>query len=78
MQEFTTYQKRVQEGFNIGYERGFRIGIRQAIVLAGHPMLGQPDVTTLAQLKAIDDIQTLKSLCDRLMNVSSWHELFSE
>jgi predicted transposase YdaD len=73
MQESSTYQEIVQEG----YGKGCTAEARRMIVRSGSRVLGAPDAVTLRALEAITDPNKLEEANDRLVDgkAVSWAEL---
>jgi predicted transposase YdaD len=75
MKESTTYQAILREGRTEGRDEG-RIegGIAEArrfLLRMGTKRFGEPDATTLATLEAIQDIDRLEALGERILDVGS-------
>jgi hypothetical protein len=67
MEESTTYQ---------AIARITRLAELQHILLRlGGKRFGPADEATAAALNAIEDVQKLEELCERILDVSSWQEL---
>lgn len=68
MKESDTYQAIVEEG---------EVKARQEVLLEqGQKRFGAPAEKTAMSVRAITDLGRLKRLNDRLLDVSSWQELF--
>jgi hypothetical protein len=63
------------EGEAKGRAEGEAEGIREALLIQGRKKLGPPDEKTGARLAEIHDLQHLKLLLERMLDVSSWNEL---
>ena len=63
------------EGEAKGRAEGEAEGIREALLIQGRKKLGPPDEKTGARLAEIHDLQHLKLLLERILDVSSWNEL---
>jgi predicted transposase YdaD len=73
MQESTTYQKILREGRNEG-----RIAeARRMLLRQGTKRFGDPDASTLAAFEAIQDIDRLEYLGERILepDIQGWDEL---
>jgi hypothetical protein len=69
MEESTTYQAIVRKG---------RLAeARHMLLRLGGKRFGPADEATTAALNAIEDVQRLEELCERILEVSSWQELLS-
>jgi hypothetical protein len=67
MEESTTYQAIVRKG---------RISeARQFVLRLGRKRFGSPDDATEAALNAIEDVEKLEELGERILDVGSWEEL---
>src|SRR5262249_38796071 len=83
MEESTTYQAILArgrdqgraEGLAEGRAEGLVLGARRALLHLGQRNLGPVDKATRDALEAINDVQDLDQLLDRLNEVSSWSEL---
>jgi predicted transposase YdaD len=79
MKESVTYQAIIEEGVSKGREEGLKQGAvleaRKTILALGKKRLGQPDKKTLAAIEALDDLDNLEHICDRLLDVGTWQEL---
>ncbi len=69
MRESITYQMILDEG---------RVEALQEVILSqGRKRFGPPDDATTATLTAIEDVDRLKFLSNRLHDVESWQELLA-
>jgi hypothetical protein len=50
---------------------------REALVRVGRRRFGPPDGAVLGKIDAMDDVDTLNSMLDRILDVSSWDELLT-
>ena len=70
------------KGIAIGEAKGITLGeakgIREAVLIQGRRKLGPPDERALARIAEIHDLDRLKLLLERILDVSSWHELLSD
>ena len=73
MKESTTYQAILEEGRAEGRAEGERRGL----LLLGSQRLGPPDATTRSALNAIDSVERLERMLERLLKVESWEELLA-
>jgi hypothetical protein len=69
MEESVTYQFIINKG-------AIR-GVKKLLLAMGQKMLGPPDPATVTAIEAIDDLDRLQQLGERLPDVSSWQELLS-
>lgn len=67
MRESVTYMAIIEEGRLM---EAHKIILRQ-----GRTLFGPPDENTLAALTAIEDLERLELLGERLLEVKSWQEL---
>jgi len=86
MQESTTYQKILMDGMTEGIARGMQRGEAlgkvvqaQTIILRqGSKRFGPTDPATRTAIEAIEDLDRLNMLAERLLDVTSWAELLRE
>jgi len=64
MRESTTYQAILREG----WEEGRISGARRMLFRQGTKRFGEPDATTVAALEAIQDIDRLEALGERILD----------
>ena len=70
MRESVTYQAILEEG---------RVeALQKTILRQGRKLFGPPDEGTTAAVTAIDDVQRLEFLSERLLDVENWHELLTQ
>jgi hypothetical protein len=67
-EESTTYQLIVW--------KGRLLQARRMVFLLGRKRFGPAEEPTTAALYAIEDVQQLEELCERILDVESWQELF--
>jgi predicted transposase YdaD len=60
-----------------GRAEGEADGIREALLISGRKKLGPPDENAVAKLAEIHDLDRLKLLLERILDVSSWDELLA-
>ncbi len=85
MTQSTTYQAILKEGRNEGLVEGRKEGLvegrltgeRQLLIRLGTKRFGPPDAATLAAIEAIQDLDRLESLGERILEpeVQNWDEL---
>ena len=83
MNESSTYQEIFAEGIEKGIEKGIEIafkadelrGGRRLLMRVGRQRFGEPDETLLESIYAIDSIEGIERLADRMYGASSWQEL---
>jgi hypothetical protein len=67
MEESVTYQAIMR--------KGRLIEARRILLILGQKRFGPADESTMANLNAIDDVQKLDKLIDRVLDVGNWQEL---
>jgi predicted transposase YdaD len=81
MKESTTYQKILREGRKEGRKKGQKEGrvseARRMLLRQGAKRFGAPDAATIAALEAIQDIDRLEALGERILDpeIRDWAEL---
>jgi hypothetical protein len=70
LEDFPSYAK--------GEAKGEGKAARRLILLVGRKLIGDPDTQTLAVLDAINDLDRLDRMANRLPDVKSWQELLSD
>jgi predicted transposase YdaD len=73
MRESVTYQAILEEG----REEGRVEELHRTIQRLGRRRFGEPDEAIRERIEAIRDIVVLEDLTERLLIVSSWHELMA-
>jgi Putative transposase, YhgA-like len=76
--EQTIAQSLVEQGIEVGLERGRTEALQGVIVEIGAARLGNPNAAIQAAVQAITDIGRLRKLVRRIQEVSSWDELLKE
>jgi predicted transposase YdaD len=77
----SVYQAIYARGYALGYAKGYHRGRvkgrRESLLRLGRKKWGEPDERVLAQIAAIDDLDRLGLLIDRIFDASasSWDEL---
>jgi predicted transposase YdaD len=77
MKESSTYQAILEEGRSAGLTQGRVEEARDMLLRIGRKHLGEPDAGTMKSLEAIQDLQRLEKLAERLLEATSWPELFA-
>ncbi len=81
IEESTVYQGILKKGKNLGREEGINEGAiqeaRKTLLRQGSKKLGAPNERIEAEITALDDLDRLDELIDRVQEVSSWDDLFS-
>jgi predicted transposase YdaD len=77
MQQSATYQAILREGRNEGLIEGRLTGERQLLIRQGTERFGQPDAATVAAIEAIEELNRLESLGERILepNLHGWDDL---
>lgn len=77
MKESATYQAILDEGRSEGREEGRVEEARRMLLLLGGERFGPPDARVRAALDAMDSVEQLERLSQRLLKVESWDELLA-
>jgi predicted transposase YdaD len=81
IEESSVYQDIFAQGEAKGEARGEARGraeeAREAVLTVGRKRLGQPEDGVFGKINAINDVNQLNSLLDRILDVSSWEELMT-
>jgi predicted transposase YdaD len=81
IEESSVYQDIFAKGKADGLVDGRAAGrieeARQAVLQVGRKKLGQPDEEVRKRIAAIDNVDRLNALLERILDVSSWDELLS-
>jgi predicted transposase YdaD len=75
MKESSTYQAIIAEGRAEGRLQGLLQGKREMLIDQGTEQFGAPDSQTSERIQALDDLDYIKLLGKRILEVSSWDEL---
>jgi predicted transposase YdaD len=77
MRESTTYQAILREGREEGLIEGRITGERRMLLRQGTKRFGAADATTVAAIEAIQDVDRLEALGERILdpNIHSWDDL---
>jgi hypothetical protein len=67
-----------QDIFAKGRAEGAAEEARNTLLRQGLKKLGQPDEPTRAQIAAINDLERLELLLDRILDASNWNELLAD
>lgn len=88
MRESSTYQAIIKEGLRKGLrkgrqegrEEGRRAEVRRVLLRQGTLRFGAPDDAVVAAIEAIDDVDRLETLTDRLVDPATggWNDLLSD
>ena len=57
---------------------GMAKGRREAITIVGEKRFGPPDARTRQTLESINDLDRLRQMTERLLDVESWQELLAD
>ena len=77
MTNSTTYMAILEEGEARGEADGRILGLRHLILRQGRKRFEEPSEEVAAQLEAINSVEELETLADRLVEVESWQDLFA-
>jgi predicted transposase YdaD len=77
MEESTTYQAILEEGREKGLSQGLSQGLRRTLHRLGSKKFGPPTPEVATELQRVNDVARLELLTDRILDVTSWDELFS-
>jgi hypothetical protein len=82
VEESVTYQALFRRGYEEGYEVGLRLGAidgcRWFLLVMGRKKFDVPGADVLKAVAEIFDLDRLRSLCLKVLDVSSWQELLAE
>ncbi len=78
MKESATYQAILEEGREQGEAKGEIRGVISTLFRIGRRRYGEPSFEVQAKIKAINDLEKLTALTDRLDLVENWSELLGE
>jgi hypothetical protein len=67
----------LREGWTEGFEEGRIIEARRVLLLLGTKRFGEANATTVATIEAIEDIDRLRSLGERILDfeIQDWNGL---
>jgi len=68
----TTYMAILEEG----EAQGRLLEGRNLILRQGRKRFGEPSEANMAQLNAINSVETIEALAERLLDVENWQNLF--
>lgn len=81
MRESLTYQAILEEGRQEGRLEGIEAGgsseARRILLIQGRVRFGEPSATILDKLNSESGVERLEELAERILQVSSWEELFN-
>jgi predicted transposase YdaD len=77
MRDSLTYQAILEEGREEGREEGQVQGERRALLRVGTARLGPPDDNIRSRIEAINDLDSLDRLMDRMLTALNWTELLT-
>ena len=76
--ESSYYRLAVKEGRQQGRQEGRIEGARALILRQGQARFGPPDEPTRTAIEAINDLERLERLSDRVLTATTWAELLAE
>ncbi len=74
LEDFPSYAKGLAKGEAMGEAKGRR----ETIIRLGKKVLGPPDAQTLESLESFNDLDRLRQMTERLLDVKTWQELLAE
>jgi predicted transposase YdaD len=77
MTNSTTYMAILEEGEARGEAHGRLLEGRNLILRQGRKRFGEPSDEIVAQLNAINSVETIEALAERLLDVENWQDLFA-
>ncbi len=77
MEESTTYQAILEEGREKGLSQGLSQGLRRILLRLGSKKFGTPTPSVATELQRVTELARLELLTDRILDATSWDELFS-
>ena len=83
LEESVTYQAIIEEGFAKGFAqsvaKGRLVQARLTLFRQGEKLFSQPaDASARSRIEAIDSLEVLEHLSDRILSVRSWEELLAD
>jgi len=73
--ESSYYRLILKEGMEKGREEGMIQGAQRLLLHQGEIRFGPPEPNVRAAIEAIQDVDRLERLSERLLSVSTWSEL---
>lgn len=77
MEESVTYQAIVAKGEAKGLDRGRLDEARRILLRQGRRRFGEPSEATVAAIEALDDLDRVEALLDRVFELSGWGDLLA-
>ena len=79
MEESVTYQAIIEEGVAKGIAQGRLEGARRVLLLLGEQQIGTPaDSRARATIEAIESLEVLEGLIERLVPIRRWEQLLAD
>jgi hypothetical protein len=79
MKQSSTYQEIVEEGVEIGIEKGRAAAKQDDLILLGTKRFDQPpDAEVAARIRAITDPDRLDTILLRILDARDWNDLLAE
>ncbi len=78
LEDSVTYQDLIAQGMEKGIVRGRVEALRGQLLRQGTKKFGRPDAATAARVAAITAPAEFERLSDRLLDVTTWPELFAD
>jgi hypothetical protein len=77
MRESSTYQAILDEGREEGQVQGALREARKILLRQGGHKFGKPEPAVETAIQAITDLDRLERMSDRLLTVTTWHDLLT-
>ncbi len=77
IEESTVYQGILRQGKTLGRIEGVVEHARATLLRQGWKKLGPPSERIAAEIAAMDDVDCLNDLLDRILDVATWDELMA-
>lgn len=81
LKDSSFYQVLLKEGKELGMEEGLRLGqlkeARKLLIRQGRIRFGRLPNPTRAVIEAIDDLERLEQLSERILTATSWDDLLA-
>jgi hypothetical protein len=78
LEDSVTYQDLIKQGMEKGVVRGHVEALRGQLLRLGAKKFGRPDAATAARVEGITAPVEFERLSDRLLDVTTWAELFAD
>ncbi len=78
LRDSSFYQVLLKEGREVGLREGEIKGARKVLIHQGRIRFGRLDKGTRTAIEAIDDLERLETLSERILTATSWADLLAE